>query len=86
LNNINLLNYDNWVFADETRVESHRTKLYRMRKKSKKPKRVGIYNPNRFKLNIWGAISANGACKFQVSQILFKIIWKNYFYGTGSND
>ena len=59
--------HDDWVFADETKAESHRTKLYHMRKKGRYPKKVGKYKPDRFKVNVWGAISARGACKFVVS-------------------
>ena len=58
---------DYWVFGDETRAQSHRSKLYRMRKKSRYPKKVAIYKPDRVRLNIWGAISARGGCKFAVS-------------------
>ena len=39
-------------------------------KAEKRPKAVGIYKRDRFKVNVWGAISSRGAVKFVV--ILFK--------------
>jgi hypothetical protein len=59
-------NFDDWVYADETRCESHQVKSYRMRKPGRRPKAVGIYKRNRFKVNVWGAISSRGAVKFVV--------------------
>jgi hypothetical protein len=41
-----------------------------MRKPERRPKAVGIYKRDRFKGNVWGAISSRGAVKFVV--ILFK--------------
>ena len=41
-----------------------------MRKPERRPKAVGIYKRDRFKVNVWGAISSRGAVKFVV--ILFK--------------
>ena len=37
-----------------------------MRKPGRRPKAVGIYKRDRFKVNVWGAISSRGAVKFVV--------------------
>ena len=66
--------YDFWIYADQTKCESHQVKLYRMRKPSRRPKVVGIYKRDRFKVNVWGAISSRGAALFVV--IYIKILFK----------
>ena len=66
--NLNLQHLGNWVFADETSIESHHIKKYHMRKKSSRPRCIGIYKRDRFKINVWGAISMKGAAKFVVNK------------------
>ena len=68
-------NFDFWVYADETRCESHHVKSYRMRKPERRPKAVGIYKRDRFKVNVWGAVCSRGAVKFVVIFFNLRIIY-----------
>jgi len=56
--------YNNWLFVDETAVFSHQNPINHMRKKSSRPKVVGIWNRSNKKVNIWGGIGWNGSIRF----------------------
>ncbi|CAF1072277.1 unnamed protein product [Brachionus calyciflorus] len=63
LNNLND-DFENTVFVDETSIQTCRSGLYHMRKKSKRPK-VSSLKPRSVKtLNIWGGISFHGTTEF----------------------
>jgi hypothetical protein len=59
--------FDNYLFADETKVIINYCPIYHLRLKKKYPKAICITSNFRAKLNIWAGISKRGATNFVVN-------------------
>ena len=60
-------NFDNYIFADESKIEIDSLPLYHYRKPSSRPETFPSETANYpQKINIWGSTSKNGACHFEV--------------------
>ena len=64
------IDFEDYVFVDETTVRMLEVPLYHSRRKSDRPTAFPRSSKIRLKLNIWGGISYKGPTPFVVSKIL----------------
>ena len=60
------INFEKYLFVDETTVRSLEVPLYHVRQPGERPEAICSTTKIRFKVNVWGGISFNGPTPFVV--------------------